>query len=180
MKKITLPASALKNLKTSLSDNADETVPVVPEESLADGHKVPVVSEDPSLAELTELKEKFSTSEADKLKLAETVTALEADAVTVKESAASSEKLVTKLSAQLLVTVNSMKIAMGHVELGEDVTGEALLAEYDHTLPKYLESIPPGSAVDEPAVDEPAATKETITTSLSDTADINNYAWGKK
>jgi len=183
MKTKTLSLAALTGLKatmTSKPTSEPETPTVVVEETLTNKPIVepvvkPVVetTTDESLAELTDLKEKFSAIETENISLTETIAGLEAQAESSKAAFTASEELVTNLSTNLLGVVNSMKVAMGHVELGEEVAGAALLKEYTHTLPKYLESIPSGSAVDEPT----AIPEDNTTQSLSAAADIKNYAW---
>ena len=181
MKTKTLPPEALKNLKVSLGAKSDDEPVVVTEPNTEPAEPV-VVNEsltdtpEASLAEITELKEKLSTTEADNTKLSDAIKGLEAEATETKESLSASEKLVTDLSTNLLCVVNSMKVAMGHVELGEEVTGEALLKEYDFTSTKYMEALPTGPASPEPKVE----TTEPVVYNKALQADYENMPFGSK
>lgn len=181
MKTKTLSPEALKNLKVSLSKVDDEPdVIEKPEENLSDSPDTPEIpveipgDNEALLAEVSELKESLSTLESDKVKLSEEVETLKSGIEASEKSLSASEKLVTNLSDNLRMVVNSMKVAMGHVELSDSVDGEALLKEYEFTSTKYVETLPTGAVTD-----EPVAPKENLSAidSQAIEADYESMPW---
>lgn len=192
MKTTRLSVAALKKLKVSMSksDDAQEDIKP-PEESLTDNpdsvdtpeEELTTTLEEADapdatalLAEVSDLTAKLADSESAGLKLTDKVAELESAAESFAEEKEASEKLVTNLSDNLRGVVNSMKVAMGHVELSDDVSGAALLKEYEFTLPKYIESIPSGSVTEEPSS---AVKDESEYSSHADQVDYQNFPWSK-
>ena len=193
MKVKTLSKEALKKISENLSskkedenseevlkDQLEETEGSQTEETLEDQLEENLENENSEdfKAKYLELQENLTAVEAENVDLKAKLEAMEAELATSKETAEGSEKLVTNLSENLRSVVNSMKITMGHVELGENVSGEALLKEYEFTSTKFMETLPTGSVVDEPK-SKSKQTNQSAVTTLAASADYKHMPWSK-